>query len=103
MNMPDLLSILFVANLVLTLVDASLAYHKAHRLIAFLNPTPELIETGVKTIRSLLPLMVALYSGLSCHAYSLRHTGYLASLTLLLLADIVLQWHLAARKEKVRN
>ncbi len=103
MNMPDLLSVLFVANLVLTLVDASLAYHKAHRLIALLNPTPEERATGVKKIRSLLPLMVAFYSGLDCYAYSLRHVGYLAGLTLLLLADIVLQWYLAGRKEKVRG
>ena len=103
MNMPDLLSILFVINLMLTLIDASLAYHKTHRLIAFLNPAPEWRETGVKKIRSLLPLMVAFYSGLTCYVFSLRHLGYLGGLTLLLLADIVLQWHIAGRKEKVSS
>ena len=57
----------------------------------------------MKKLRSLLPLMVAFYSGLDCYAYSLRHVGYLGGLTLLLLADIILQWHIAGRKEKVSS
>lgn len=99
--MPDLLKIMFIGNLVLTLVDASLAYKKAESIVTLVVPGNSTTEAGVKKIRRFLPLMVALYTLLNCYAYSLYHLGYLAGLTLLLTADIVLQWHLAGRREKV--
>lgn len=99
--MPDLILILFLGNLLLTLVDASLAYRKAEFIVAFVMPGNEAPEAGVRRIRRFLPLMVALYTLLDCYAYSLRHVGYLAGLTLLLVADIGLQWHLSGRRARV--
>lgn len=99
--MPEFVVILFLGNLLLTLVDASLAYRKAEFIVTFVTPGNGTTEAGVRRIRRFLPLMVALYTLLNCYAYSLHHLGYLAGMTLLLTADIVLQWHLAGRGEKV--
>lgn len=101
--MHHLAPVLFAVNFLLTLIDASIAYHKAQRLAVFMNTDPEGMGPGVKRIRAFLPLVVALYSALNCYAYSLRHTGYLAGLALILVADIVLQWHLAVREKKIRS
>lgn len=97
--MDFLLLLLFILNVVLALVDASVAYHKAPRYIGFFNSDPEGRDSGVKRVTSLLPLVVALYVSLDCYAYSLRHAGYLAGLALLLVADILVQMAIARKGE----
>lgn len=100
--MPAVAVILFSGNLVLTIVDAAIAYRKAENIVGFILPGSEAREAGAKRIRSFLPLMVALYTLLDCNAYSLHDTRFLLGLTILLAADIILQRHLAGRGQRVR-
>jgi len=94
------LIILFVVNVVLVLADASVAYHNAPRFVSIVNADPEGQVVGAQQIKSILPLLVALYVSLDCYAHSLRHPGYLAGVTLLLAGDILVQLILTRKGKK---
>lgn len=96
--MDLLITLLFVANVILAITDAAVAYQMAPRLVAAIISDPDVQPGRVKKLRSLLPLLVALYVTLDCQAHALRHPGYLGGLTLLLMGDIVVQL-LVARKQ----
>lgn len=94
----DVYFLLFVINVVLANVDAAVAYLTAPRFIAALNNDSEGQERGIRRLRSLLPLLVALYITLACQAFAQRHAGYLAGLTLLMVGDILLQLYIGRNR-----
>ena len=81
---------IFIINTVMVLVDTALGYHLAPRLLAGVDE-PEAVETGVRTTRSLLPVVVALYMFFNCLGYFQGRTVYLLSVSGLVLVDLVLQ------------
>ncbi|SNB45672.1 hypothetical protein [Geobacter sp. DSM 9736] len=99
--MDLLLSLLFGLNIILSIVDAAVAYIRAPRIVAALNPDSEGRESWVKTLRSLLPFLVAFYVILTCYAHSFANPGYLALISLLLLGDILVQLIISRRGEEL--
>ena len=91
---------IFIINTVLVLVDTALGYHLAPRLLAGMDE-PEAIETGVRTTRSLLPVVVALYMFFNCLGYFQGRTVYLLSVSGLVLVDMVLQLLLRRKRRGV--
>jgi hypothetical protein len=81
---------IFIINTVMVLVDTALGYHLAPRLLAGVDE-PEAVETGVRTTRNLLPVVVALYMFFNCLGYFQGRTVYLLSVSGLVLVDLVLQ------------
>lgn len=81
---------IFIFNTLMVLLDAALGYHFAPRLLAGMGE-PEDVETGVRTTRKLLPVIVALYMFFNCLGYFQGRTVYLLSVSGLILVDLVLQ------------
>jgi hypothetical protein len=81
---------IFIGNTVMVLVVTALGYHLAPRLLSGLDE-PEAFETGVRTTRKLLPLVVALYMFFNCLGYFEGRTAYLLGVSGLLLVDLALQ------------
>jgi hypothetical protein len=95
---------LFVLNIVLTLADASVGYHKVPEIVAAFNDDPDGSSAAAKDVSFLIPFLVALYVALDCHAaWNLRDVRWLAGLSLLLTGDMLLQLRLAARGRKSRT
>ena len=97
--MEILVEILFVANVILAIADAAVAYSTAPHFVAAINPDPDRQAAAVRNLRNLLPLLVALYVVLNCQAHALRHPGYLVGLTCLLVGDILLQRYLGRKRD----
>jgi hypothetical protein len=74
----------------MVLVVTSLGYHLAPLLMAGMDE-PEAIESGVRTTRKLLPLVVALYMFFNCLGYFQGRTGCLLAISGMILVDLVLQ------------
>lgn len=87
---------IFVANIPLILIDAALGYHMAPRLLS--GYEEELAQSAVKTTRSLLAAVVALYMFCNCLGYFQGSTPYLLLVTGLVLIDMGLQYWLVRRK-----
>lgn len=85
MNLDSLLLPLFVANILLILVDASVGYHLAPLLFQAGGGDPEAAESGVGSVRKLLTGVVLLYMFFNCWAF-FRYNGPL----LLLVTGLVL-------------
>lgn len=81
---------IFICNTLMVLVVTSLGYHLAPRLLAGMDE-PEAVETGVRTTRGLLPVVVALYMFFNCLGYFQGRTVYLLAVSGLILVDLALQ------------
>ncbi|HWI40939.1 MAG TPA: hypothetical protein VNX25_05570 [Verrucomicrobiae bacterium] len=86
---------LFVVNILLGLADASVAWHRTPAFVTMLTGSPG--DKAVADVRSLLPLLVALYTSLNCYAYHHREILYLAGVSILLCADIATQLYVSRR------
>ena len=90
---------LFVFNTLMVLVDASLGYHFAPRLLAGMGE-PEAVEAGVRITRGLLPAIVALYMFFNCTGYFQGRSSYLFAVTGLIVTDMGLQLYLRRRRQR---
>lgn len=104
MNIIDpniLLVSLFVLNILLVLIDASLGYHLAPRLIRISDPDePELQESTVRMVRNMLTFLVALYMFFNCMGYFNGNSGLLMIVTGMILFDLVAQVYLRRRASR---
>jgi hypothetical protein len=90
---------LFLLNTILVLLDVSLGYFLSPRLLAG-AAEPEAAEAALRTTRSLLPVIVALYMFFNCLGYFQAQMPVLMTVTCLVLADLGLQFWLRRRKPK---
>jgi len=81
---------IFIINTLMVLLDTALGYHFVPRLLAGMGE-PEDVETGVRTTRRLLPVIVALYMFFNCLGYFQGRTVYLLAVSSLILMDMALQ------------
>jgi len=88
---------IFIFNTLLVLADTALGYHLAPRLLAGMD-APEAVESGVRTTRGLLPVVVALYMFFNCLGYFQGRTTWLLAVSALLLVDIALQLWLRRKR-----
>jgi len=88
---------IFIMNTLLVLVDTTLGYHLAPRLLAGMDE-PEAVESGVRTTRGLLPVVVALYMFFNCLGYFQGRTVYLLAVSGLVLVDMALQLWLRRKR-----
>ena len=75
---------IFIFNTLMVLADTALGYHLAPRLLAGMDE-PEAVESGVRTTRGLLPVVVALYMFFNCLGYFQGRTTWLLAVSGLLL------------------
>lgn len=96
---PDLLLLaLFILNLLLVLLDASLGYHLAPRLLQMPDlDEPEQQESAVKTVRGMLTLLVVLYMFFNCLGYFRNNSGLLLIVTAMIVFDLGGQFYLRRR------
>lgn len=96
---PDLLLLsLFVLNILLVLLDASLGYHLAPRLLRLPDSDePEYQESAVRTVRGLLTLLVALYMFFNCWGYFRGNSVLLLIVTAMIVSDLGGQTYLRQR------
>jgi len=76
---------LFVFNMVLVLVDASVGYHLAPLFFRITGGDAENAESGIRSIRRTLTLVVTLYMFFNCLSY-FRHDGVMLVIVMLLVA-----------------
>lgn len=81
---------IFIVNTLMVLVDTALGYHLAPHLLAGMDDE-EAVEAGVRTTRSMLSAVVALYMFFNCLGYFQGRTAYLLSVSGLVLVDMTLQ------------
>ena len=91
---------IFICNTLAVLGVTALGYHLAPRLLAGMDE-PEAVETGVRTTRGLLPVVVALYMFFNCLGYFQGRTTYLLAVSALLLVDLVLQLLIRRKRRDV--
>lgn len=96
---PDLLLLsLFILNLLLVLLDASLAYHLAPRLLRMPDlEDPEQREAAIRSIRGMLTLLVVLYMFFNCLGYFRGNSGLLLIVTTMIVFDLSGQFYLRRR------
>ena len=93
-----LLLSLFLLNILLVLIDASLGYHLAPRLLRTPDPDePELQESAVRAVRGLLTFLVALYMFFNCLGYFRGNSGLLLIVTAIIVLDLAGQLYLKRR------
>jgi hypothetical protein len=88
---------IFIFNTLMVLADTALGYHLAPRLLAGMDEQ-EAVEAGVRTTRSLLPVVVALYMFFNCLGYFQGRTSWLLAVSVLLLVDMALQLWLRRKR-----
>lgn len=88
MNLDSLLLPLFVVNILLVLVDASVGYHLAPLLFQAGGGDPEDAESGVGGVRKLLTGVVLLYMFFNCFAFFRYNGPLLLLVTALVLFDL---------------
>lgn len=88
MDMDPLLLPLFVVNILLVLVDASVGYHLAPLLFQAGGGDPEAAESGVGSVRKLLTGVVLLYMFFNCFAFFRYNGPLLLLVTCLVLFDL---------------
>ncbi len=96
---PDILLLsLFILNILLVLLDASLGYHLAPCLLRMADPDePETQEHAVRTVRGMLTVLVMLYMFFNCWGYFRGNSGLLLIVTGMLLFDLGAQAYLRRR------
>jgi uncharacterized protein YacL len=87
---------LFLLNILLVLLDASLGYHIAPRLLSGVEEPRS--GTALKVTRGLLPAIVALYMFFNCLGYFQALTHILLIVTFLVLADLGV--HVCLRRKR---
>jgi len=96
--MPDSLMLpLFLFNTLLIIIDASIGYHLAPRLLQGLGD-PETASPAVGPTRALLAAVVALYMFFNCRGYYHDRPAFLLVVLMLVAADMLLQKWLLHRK-----
>lgn len=100
MNMDTLLLPLFVVNMLLVLVDASVGYHLAPLLFRAGGGDPEAAESGVGGVRKLLTGVVLLYMFFNCLAFFRNNGPLLLLITCLILFDLGGQLYVRHRSRK---
>ena len=93
---------LFLLNTLLIIVDASLGYHLAPRLLKGLCD-PETAEQGLRPTRAMLSAVVALSMFFNCRGYFLSEPFWLLAVLVLVLADMLLQNWLVRRSSAPRH
>lgn len=88
---------LFVLNILLVLVDASVGYHLAPLLFRAGGGAPEAAENGVRNVRRLLTGVVVLYMFFNCLAYFRYNGPLLLLVTMLVLFDLAGQLYVRHR------
>jgi hypothetical protein len=86
--MEQFLLPLFMLNLLLVLIDASVGYHLAPLLYNAAGGEEEDALKGVGKIRRMLKFMVALYMFFNCFAYFNYNHSLLMVVTVLVLLDL---------------
>lgn len=86
--MHDLLLPIFIINMLLVLVDASLGFHLAPVLFRVSGGNPETSAAGIRSLRLLLTGVVALYMFFNCLAYFRNNAPLLLVVTALILFDL---------------
>jgi len=93
-----LLLSLFILNILLVLLDASLGYHLAPRLLRMPDTDePELRESAVRTVRGMLTVLVMLYMFFNCWGYFRGNSGLLLIVTAMVLFDLGGQMYIRHR------
>jgi uncharacterized protein YneF (UPF0154 family) len=93
-----LLLSLFVLNILLVLIDASLGYHLAPRLLRNPDPDePEQNESAVRTVRGMLTILVALYMFFNCLGYFNDNRDLMLIVTAMIVFDLGGQAYLRHR------
>lgn len=82
---------LFIANLVLTLVDAAVGYRMAPMLMRRFVPDAESAELSARSMRTMLAGVVALYMFFNCLGYFRGNAVILVVVTVVILVDMVAQ------------
>jgi len=82
---------IFVANIFLTFIDATIGYHAAPALALMVGTDEEESEGTVRGVRRLLSWVVALYMFFNCLAYFDRVHWLLYFTSLVLAVDITAQ------------
>ena len=90
---------LFILNTLLTLIDAATGYRLAPRLIERFSQ-PDMPSDAVRSTRSMLSAVVALYMFFSCIGYFQGRPVWSGVVTMLLLADMSLQVWLVRRSAR---
>lgn len=88
MSLDTLLLPLFAFNILLVLVDASVGYHLAPQFFRVTGGDPENAESGIRSIRRTLTLVVTLYMFFNCLSYFRQDGTMLVIVTLLVAADL---------------
>ena len=100
MNVETLLLPLFIANILLVLVDASVGYHLAPLLFQASGGDPEAAESGVGSVRKLLTGVVLLYMFFNCFAFFRYNGPLLLLVTALVLFDLGGQLYIRHRSRQ---
>lgn len=96
-----LLLSLFVLNILLVLIDASLGYHLAPRLLRNSDPDePELKESAVRTVRGMLTFLVALYMFFNCLGFFNDNRDLMLIVTAMIVFDLGGQVYLRHRSDR---
>lgn len=82
---------IFVANIFLTFIDATIGYHAAPALALLMGTDEEESEPAVRGVRRLLSWVVALYMFFNCLAYFDRVPWLLYCTGAVLAVDITAQ------------
>lgn len=99
-----LLLALFTLNIILVLVDASLGYHIAPKLIIAAPKDEENNpDTFVRGIRRMLTGVVTLYMFFNCLAYFRQDSSLMAVVTALIVLDLVGQLYVSNRAKRDRG
>jgi uncharacterized membrane protein len=100
--MDPFLPYLFIFNVFLTFVDATIGYHTAPVLVRLGAANEEDAEHAVRGVRKLLTGVVALYMFFSCLAFFRGQPTFLLVVTAVIVVDIVAQLVLS-RKMRTRE
>lgn len=96
---PNILLLsLFILNILMVLLDASLGYHLAPRLLRMPDSEePEQRETSIRAVRGMLTVMVVLYTFFNCLGYFRGNVMLLLIVTAVIVFDLGGQMYLRHR------
>ena len=100
--MDPFLPYIFILNVFLTLVDATIGYHAAPLLVRLGATNDEDAGQAVRGVRKLLTVVVALYMFFSCLAFFRGQPVFLLVVTTVIVVDIVAQLAIS-RKMRMRE
>ncbi|MDD2898507.1 MAG: hypothetical protein PHI31_07315 [Desulfuromonadaceae bacterium] len=97
----NLTLLLFILNIFLILLDVSLGYHLAPRLLRLSDGADaEMREIGIRTVRRLLTALVVLYMFFNCLGYFNDNNSLLVIVTALVVCDLIGQLYLRRRSKR---